>query len=288
MFAKISRAVQVKRVTAQLFTAQLVGASLIALLLASAAAAGGHKSQSSMKSKNTIVDVAASTGQFETLIAAAKAAGLAGALTGDGPLTVFAPTDAAFAKLPKGTVETLLKPENKDQLVAILTYHVAPAKLKAADVVASDRIETLNGKRPKISVDGSKVTIDNANIIQVDVAASNGVIHVIDSVLLPPERPASNAEYRASDNTRAVIEMAINKGAPLYNHGQKAACADLYEVTAASLLTMDDSLGKRQRRALEVAMRDARNTHSDSQRAWIMRDALDAVYDGRAMRMTAN
>ncbi len=258
-------------------TRRIAIAALTFTLASGGAIAHGHKAKKKMMNtaQPNIVEVAASTGQFETLIAAAKAAGLAGALSGPGPLTVFAPTDEAFEKLPEGTVETLLQPENKEQLVAILTYHVAPAKLKAADVVGRDSIATLNGKQPRITVNGSQVKIDGANIVKVDVAASNGIIHVIDAVLLPPE---SNPQSSAMD-TQAVIELAISKGAPLYNQGQAGACADLYEVTAASLLTMDTGLNRQQRQMLETAMGDASHSHSDRRRAWIMRDALDAVYD---------
>ncbi|SDB07353.1 Uncaracterized surface protein containing fasciclin (FAS1) repeats [Bauldia litoralis] len=134
-----------------------------------------------------IVDTAVGAGQFETLAAALGAAGLVDTLKGDGPFTVFAPTDAAFAKLPDGTVETLLKPENKDQLVGILTYHVVPGKVMAADVVKITEAETVNGAEIKVSVDGDTVMINDATVTAADVGASNGVIHVIDTVLLPPE-----------------------------------------------------------------------------------------------------
>lgn len=132
----------------------------------------------------TIVDVAAGAGQFKTLVAAVKAAGLAETLSGSGPFTVFAPTDEAFAKLPAGTVENLLKPENKQKLAGILTYHVLAGKVMAADVKTMSA-KTVNGKEAAIKVDGGKVTIGAANVIKTDVGASNGVIHVIDAVLLP-------------------------------------------------------------------------------------------------------
>ncbi|MCB5163075.1 fasciclin domain-containing protein [Marinomonas algarum] len=135
--------------------------------------------------KKDIVDVAAENGSFTTLIAAAKAAGLVDTLKGDGPLTVFAPTDDAFAKLPNGTVETLLKPENKDQLAAVLTYHVVPGKVMAADIVKVDSAKTAQGQNLAVKVADGKVMINNATVIMADVKASNGVIHVIDTVLLP-------------------------------------------------------------------------------------------------------
>ncbi|CAM3005279.1 fasciclin domain-containing protein [Vibrio mytili] len=135
--------------------------------------------------KKDIVDTAIENGSFTTLVAAVKAADLVDTLKGDGPLTVFAPTDEAFAKLPEGTVETLLKPENKDKLVAILTYHVVPGEVMAADVVKMDTANTVQGGEVKITVDGDMVMINDANVVAADVKASNGVIHVIDTVLMP-------------------------------------------------------------------------------------------------------
>jgi uncharacterized surface protein with fasciclin (FAS1) repeats len=132
-----------------------------------------------------IVEIAASAGSFNTLVTAAKAAGLVDALKGEGPLTVFAPTDEAFAKLPAGTVESLLKPENTEQLRAILTYHVVPGRVTAAEVVNLTSAPTLNGRSLSISAREGKVTVDNARVVQTDIMASNGVIHVIDAVILP-------------------------------------------------------------------------------------------------------
>ena len=131
-----------------------------------------------------IVAVASGAGSFNTLVAAVKAAGLVETLQGPGPFTVFAPTDAAFAKLPKGTVEDLLKPENKAKLVAILTYHVVAGKVMAADVKTME-VKTVNGKELDIKVADGHVTVDSAKVVKTDLAASNGVIHVIDTVLLP-------------------------------------------------------------------------------------------------------
>lgn len=135
-----------------------------------------------------IVSVAAGAGKFNTLIAAAKAAGLVPVLTGNGPLTVFAPTDEAFAKLPDGTVEMLLKPENKDALAAVLTYHVVPGRMMAADVLKKDAVNTVNGQRATILMKNGKPMIDKAAIVATDIQASNGVVHVIDSVILPEQR----------------------------------------------------------------------------------------------------
>lgn len=131
-----------------------------------------------------IVAVASGAGGFNTLVAAVKAAGLVETLQGTGPFTVFAPTDEAFAKLPKGTVEDLLKPENKEKLVAILTYHVVPGKVTAADV-KNMKAKTVNGKELNLRVADGKVSVDNAHVVKADVMAKNGVIHVIDTVVLP-------------------------------------------------------------------------------------------------------
>ncbi len=136
-------------------------------------------------SKKDIVETAIA-GNFDTLVAAVKAAGLVEALQGDGPFTVFAPTDEAFAKLPAGTIDNLLKPENKDQLIAILTYHVVPGKVKAADVVNLESATTLQEGAINIDVTDGTVMINNATVTATDIEASNGVIHVIDTVLLPP------------------------------------------------------------------------------------------------------
>mgnify|MGYP000875932443 CR=1 FL=1 len=134
-----------------------------------------------------IVDTAVAAGEFTTLAAALDAAGLVQTLKGEGPFTVFAPTDAAFAKLPAGTVEELLRPENKEKLAAILTYHVVPGKVMAADVVSLDEAKTVNGETIEIQIDGNSVRVNDASVTATDVAASNGVIHVIDQVILPPE-----------------------------------------------------------------------------------------------------
>ncbi len=145
-----------------------------------AAAAASHRTDA-----KDIVDTAVSTGSFKTLAAALKAAGLVDTLKGNGPFTVFAPTDEAFAKLPAGTIASLLKPENKAKLTAILTYHVVPGKVLAKDVVKLSEAKTVQGSSVKIEVSGGKVKVDGANVVKTDIACANGVIHVIDAVMLP-------------------------------------------------------------------------------------------------------
>ena len=153
-----------------------IGVATLALVMAATSARAQTRD---------IVDTAVAAGQFKTLAAALKAAGLVETLKGAGPFTVFAPTDEAFAKLPKGTVEDLLKPENKAKLVAILSYHVVPGKVMAADVMKVRAAKTVQGGSLTVNGAGGKVMIDNATVVKTDIAASNGVIHVIDSVVMP-------------------------------------------------------------------------------------------------------
>ena len=153
---------------------------LVATLLFAAYAHADHHGM-----KKDIVDVAAENGSFNTLVAAAKAAGLVETLKGDGPFTVFAPTDEAFAALPEGTVDMLLKPENKDKLIAVLTYHVVPGKIMASEVMKLDSAVTVQGETVMVGIDHGNVMINKAQVVMADVEASNGVIHVIDAVLLP-------------------------------------------------------------------------------------------------------
>ena len=156
-------------------------AMMLGIALSTAAVAGGGMKEQSAD----IVDIAVGAGQFNTLAAALDAAGLVDTLKSDGPFTVFAPTDAAFAKLPEGTVESLLLPENKDKLIAILTYHVVPGNVMASDVVNLNAATTVNGGDVAIEVVDGNVMVDNATVVKTDIKASNGVIHVIDSVILP-------------------------------------------------------------------------------------------------------
>jgi uncharacterized surface protein with fasciclin (FAS1) repeats len=163
--------------------------SLAAIFALSGTAAAQYMaSKSSGESEKDIVETAVAAGSFQTLVAAVKAAGLVETLQGEGPFTVFAPTDDAFAKLPEGTVESLLKPENRDKLVAILTYHVVPGRLVASDVVGSSYLKTVQGQKIKVSLKGDKAMVDDAVILKTDIETSNGVIHVIDSVILPESK----------------------------------------------------------------------------------------------------
>jgi uncharacterized surface protein with fasciclin (FAS1) repeats len=152
--------------------------ALLALLLGSAWMVAAS-------AKKDIVDTAVAAGSFQTLAKALDAAGLVDTLKGKGPFTVFAPTDEAFAKLPAGTLEELLRPENKDKLVAILTYHVVPGEVLASQVTKLKSAKTINGQSLAITSENGAVMVDNAKVVKTDILCSNGVIHVIDSVMLP-------------------------------------------------------------------------------------------------------
>ena len=160
-------------------------ALVLAVAVSAQVALAGDCKYSKAKHTPDIVDTAVAAGNFKTLAAALKAADLIETLKGKGPFTVFAPTDKAFGKLPKGTVEELLKPENKEKLTSILTYHVVPGRVMAADVVKLSEAKTVQGSKAKIRVTDRKVYVDEAQVTATDIKAGNGVIHVIDSVILP-------------------------------------------------------------------------------------------------------
>ena len=165
---------------------RLNGKTLVTgLAIALLAAVPSSTSVTAQSAAKDIVETAVAAGSFTTLTAALKAADLVGTLKGKGPFTVFAPTDAAFAKLPAGTVDDLLKPENKAKLTAILTYHVVPGNVMAAQAATLTSAKTVNGASLRVHAMGGKVMIDNATVTQADIATSNGVIHVIDTVVLP-------------------------------------------------------------------------------------------------------
>jgi uncharacterized surface protein with fasciclin (FAS1) repeats len=226
----------------------------------------------------TVVEVAVGSNDFETLVAAVKAAGLVDTLSGEGPFTVFAPTDEAFGKLPKDTVEELVKPENKEKLTAILTYHVVPGRVMAADVVKLKEAKTVQGSKAKIKVADGKVKIDNATVVKTDIVCKNGVIHVIDRVLLPPEKLTRQAACRE------VVRRAIHRGVPMYNSGNHAACAAIYEVAAMSLISLaGDDMPEETRDLLAKSVEKAQDSHHAGQRAWILRHGIDAVYAAMSM-----
>lgn len=243
-------------------------AATVLALSAGAAQAGHHKSAEKSSAKN-IVETAAAAGQFGTLIAAAKAAGLAGALTGDGPLTVFAPTDDAFNALPAGTIESLLKPENKDALARILKFHVLAGRVGSDALADGVRVETLAGPAATISAAEKGFTINGARIVATDIGASNGVVHVIDRVIMPPEVMSRN-------DAIGLINAAIDSGVPMFNHGNAEGTAKVYTNTVRALLTSAD-LNKMERKRLERGLRMSDHSASASESAWQLRYALNDV-----------
>ena len=221
--------------------------------------------------KKDIVDTAVEAGSFNTLVAAVKAAGLVDTLKGEGPFTVFAPTDEAFAKLPKGTVESLLKPENKQKLVDILTYHVVPGKVKAKKAAKLDSAKTVNGLEIAIKPSGKTLMINKSKVIKADIKTSNGIIHVIDAVLLP-------APKKVAGNTNHIIKQAIHKGVPMFNSGHHAQAAVLYMKAGKDVLGQcSSSACPVSAKTIKTAMQKASAESCPTSQAWIMRKAFDNV-----------
>lgn len=222
-------------------------------------------SMHSFGASKDIVDTAVSAGSFKTLVAAVQAAGLVDTLKGEGPFTVFAPTDDAFAKLPKSAIADLLKPENKAKLQSILTYHVVPGKVLAGDLLKASEAKSVQGSPVKFSL-----SVENAKIIKTDIVCSNGVIHVIDAVIMPPT-PKKNASVQP----RQMIEQVVAKGSQLYNSGHHCQCADLYTDAMAKL---SGSTHGDMQTQINRTMMVAQGVSNSDQRAWVLRRGLDQVY----------
>lgn len=238
-----------------------------------------------LPAQQDIVRTARGAGQFATLLAAVEAAGLTSTLQGRGPFTVFAPTDEAFRKLPNGTVESLLKPENREQLKALLLYHVVPGRVSAATARTLDGAATVEGRRIRIRTSGASLRINESTVITADVNASNGVIHVIDQVLMPPAASGdgmttTRTSASAASRARELVDLAIRRGAPLFNDGAPQATAALYELTARAVLAID-GLSRDVGQPLERGLREAARTRSAGDEAWRLREALDEA--GRAL-----
>ncbi|QEG40960.1 fasciclin domain-containing protein [Roseimaritima ulvae] len=207
--------------------------SLKRIFASTAVAAGILFSGSAQGADKDIVDTAVAAGSFSTLAAALEAANLVEALKSDGPFTVFAPTDDAFAKLPAGTVENLLKPENKDQLTAVLTYHVVAGNVPAAQVVDLKGAKTLNGQRVDIAVSDGNVMVDSAKVVKTDIQCSNGIIHVVDSVILPAQgNLVATAKEAGSFNTLLAAAKAAGLVEALSGEGPLTVFAPTDEAFA--------------------------------------------------------
>ena len=238
-------------------------ASITALLVAPASVAAQHPGRAP-----SIPQVARSAGQFTTLLAAIDAAGLTETLLGRGPYTLFAPTDEAFAKLPNGTVPELLKPENREKLRTILTYHVLAGRVTAAQARGVTSAETVAGQSVRITTNGDQLRINDAVVRIADIPARNGIVHVIDRVLLPAERTTG-----AAGGARALIDLAITRGVPLFNDGQPDATVAIYEVATTALLTLGNAVPDAGRRALRTALENTGGSVRD--RAFTLRGGLD-------------
>ena len=215
-----------------------------------------------------IPEIARDAGSFSTLLTAVQKAGLTEALLGEGPFTVFAPTNEAFGDLPSGTVESLLKPENRNELQRILKYHVVQGRLYTDDFFKNRNVRTLAGVKVRLAFADGAFRANTSNAVLTDIDAANGVIHVIDRVLLPESM--SSASASASN----IMELAIEKGVPLFNSGQKAACAAVYQVAAESVLALND-VPEEAKRPLRKALERVQTTHSASRQAWMLREGLD-------------
>jgi uncharacterized surface protein with fasciclin (FAS1) repeats len=219
-----------------------------------------------------VVELAQAAGDFQTLLTAATKAGLVETLTSAGPFTVLAPSDNAFAALPKGTIDALLLPKNRDRLRQILLFHVLPGRLSATELISSGKLATAQGQELDFGIKDGRVRAGEAMIIANDLGASNGVVHVIDRVLLPALPP--------SNPVLELLEKAAQKGAPLYNEGQIKACAAIYEITVSAILALEgEELTEGLRDRLAEALTAAEKSDDPREAAWGLRRAMDATYE---------
>lgn len=237
-----------------------------------------------MPELNSIGAIAAETESLSTLAAAVAAAGLSDQLgVENGPWTVFAPVNSAFDSLPSGTVEKLLQPENIAGLIEILGLHLVPGRIYANELLTAESTQSFFGNTINFELQGGEVTIDGARIVASDIEAANGVVHLIDRVILPAPSTETAAEASVSVQMRAqaaeLCELAINRGAPLFNAGQPAGCAAVYEMAIESIVRLGSgSLDRGSVQVLEMALAEADIENNPTERAWIYRRAIDRVY----------
>ena len=236
----------------------------------------------------TVVSVAKSAGTFKTLLAAVEAAGLTETLASDGPFTVLAPSDDAFSKLPEGAVADLLKEENLGKLKAILTHHVIAGKISAGDALNAKCAKSLNGTALKFSINDGRFQVNGATVLNADIDGENGIIHVIDSVLLPSKSSCDSA--CRSETAKAackvaeqkislvkVMEAAIDKGVPLFNEGNAKACADIY-ADCLKAIAGDARCREELRRIATSVIEQGGRIDNDEARAWLYRRAIDGAF----------
>ncbi len=219
--------------------------------------------------ERSIPAIASSSERLETLVAAVTAAELVDALSGEGPFTVFAPTDEAFGRLPEGTIESLLEEPGKKTLTRILTHHVIPGRYEASDLVGMDSIETLAGTSLTLASLKGRLLVEESIVESANIGASNGVVHIIDRVLLPPVEV---------DPLEALLEQAIDRGVPLFNDGNIEACCAVYS-TALDAVIIGDSWGLCSDRTKELAesVSEAARDKDERSRAWAYRRIIDSL-----------
>jgi len=239
--------------------------SRLAVLILAAAVCHADSRADSAPARD-IPATASAAGSFQTLVKALKAADLVGALQEEGPFTVFAPTDDAFAALPEGALAGLLR--DKEALRAVLLRHVVAGRITAKGALLAGEARTLSEASIEIDLVDGRLQVDGANVVATDIAASNGVIHVLDRVLLPPAT--------APDNAAGLLRLAVDRGVPLFNAGQRTSCAAVYEVAACGALLAPD-LADDARKLLEDALARARREPDAGASAWILRRAFDRV-----------
>lgn len=226
-----------------------------------------------------IVETAVAAGDFKILAKALQASGLDKALKEEGAFTVFAPTDEAFLRLPKGTLDNLLLPENKDQLVSILTYHVVSGNVDGATAVTLKEAKTLNGEKLNISFKNAALYLDKSRVTATDVQASNGVIHVIDNVLIPKNfKPVQSSVKGKGPVSKKIITDAIDVGVDLFNAGNEKACAAIYKISVMAVLEIaPEALDQSDLEGLKKAVSKVNASNDQRANAWTLRRAMDAT-----------
>ncbi len=224
-----------------------------------------------LPANQTIPEIASGAGQFNTLLAAAQAAGLADVLGTEGPFTVLAPTDDAFAALPAGTVDTLLQPENKSKLAEILKYHVISGRVYDTDAVQAGRAKTLAGRNINVNFGANGLKINEAYVVSKNIDASNGVIHIIDQVLIP--------QAMSRQSSMDLLQDAVTRGAPVFNSGDHGQCCKIYMETMETLMSAGiENADDHTMRMIENTLTNARNHSNMSNRAWALRGGIDSLY----------
>ena len=232
-----------------------------------------------LPSSENIPATAKAAGSFNTLLAAVGAAGLGDVLSGPGPFTVFAPTDDAFAALPEGTVESLLLPENKQKLIDILKFHVVSGRVYDTDAVKAGTAPTLLGRSLDVKLAANGISIGDAKVVAKNIETTNGVIHVIDSVLIP--------SAMSRDTAMRLLENAVSEGAPIYNSGHHQQCCDIYTKAMNEVLSAGiENADKHVMTMIENTLSNASHIHRASDRAWELRRGIDSLYT-RLSRMSA-